>query len=68
MNPASIYADLLAQVRAALDDRVATKVADATGLSSATIRAIRNGDQGNPSWKTLEKLSSYLNLAEPVHD
>lgn len=47
------------EVRKRLADRRLDIVAEATGLSSGTIARIRDG-RGDPTVKTLETLSRYL--------
>lgn len=46
-------------IRAGLADRRLSVVAERTGLSEPTLRAIRDGE-GNPTIKTLNKVASYL--------
>lgn len=46
-------------IRQGLADRRISVVAKATGLSSPTIRAIREG-RGNPTIATLNKIAAYL--------
>ena len=50
----------LDQIKAKLEDRQTTKVAEATGLSRQTIYEIRRGIQTNPTHETLKRLSDYL--------
>ena len=50
----------LEQIRAALQDRMASKVARATGLHYNTIRDIRSNPRANPSYTSLKALSDYL--------
>ncbi len=47
-------------IRAALHDRRIAIVAEKTGLSAPTIRAIRDSQDANPTLATLEKLAAYL--------
>lgn len=47
-------------IRQALMDRRIPVVAERTGLSEPTIRAIRDGKNTNPTLKTLETLANYL--------
>jgi len=50
----------LEEIRRRLQDRVSVVVAANTGLSRATIAALKNGTSPNPSRTTLRKLSDYL--------
>ena len=50
----------LEQIRTALQDRMASKVARATGLHYNTIRDIRSNPRANPSYTSLKALSDYL--------
>lgn len=52
--------DLLTRVRDALSDRNLSRVAAATGLHENTVRAIANGKNKNPTFETLQRLSTYL--------
>ena len=47
-------------IRAALHDRRLSVVAEKTGLSEPTIRAIRDSDKANPTIATLARLAEYL--------
>lgn len=47
-------------VRMALADRRPGFVAEKTGLSVATVTAIRDGKNDNPTIATLQKLADYL--------
>jgi transcriptional regulator with XRE-family HTH domain len=47
-------------IRAALHDRRISVVAERTGLSEPTIRAIRDSDNANPMLSTLQTLATYL--------
>jgi len=47
-------------IRSALHDRRISVVAQKTGLSEPTVRAIRDNPDCNPTISTLEKLSNYL--------
>ena len=47
-------------IRAALADRMPSRVAEKTGLHPNTIRAIRDGDNINPTLATIEKIAAYL--------
>ena len=47
-------------IRAALHDRRISVVAERTGLSEPTIRAIRDSDTANPMLSTLQALAAYL--------
>lgn len=51
---------ILDEVRRLLADRRLDKVAAATGLHRDTIRAIRDGENTNPTLATLQKLYDYL--------
>lgn len=48
------------QIRVALQDRRIDLVADAAGVGYSTVRDIRSGDNTNPTYDTLAKLSAYL--------
>ena len=50
----------LKQIQARLADRRIDKVAEATGLHYNTVRNIREGVTGNPSWRVVKALSDYL--------
>lgn len=52
--------DLLTRIRDALGDRNLSRVAAATGLHENTVRAIANGKNTNPTFETLQRLSTYL--------
>ena len=47
-------------LKSRLKDRNVTTIANETGLSRATISAIKNGGQDTPSYPVLEKLSNYF--------
>ena len=47
-------------IRSALADRRISIVAEKTGLSEPTIRAVRDGE-GNPTLNTLNLIAAYLN-------
>jgi transcriptional regulator with XRE-family HTH domain len=47
-------------VRQALHDRMPSRVAEKTGLSVATVTAIKNGRNTNPTIGTLNALVAYL--------
>lgn len=47
-------------IRQALHDRMPSRVAEKTGLSAATITAIKYGRNTNPTLATLDKLAKYL--------
>jgi len=47
-------------IKAALHDRRVSVVADKTGLSEPTIRAIRDNPDANPTLATLQTLALYL--------
>ena len=46
-------------IRGALADRRLSVVAEKTGLSVPTLRAVRDGE-GNPTVKTLNTIATYL--------
>jgi transcriptional regulator with XRE-family HTH domain len=48
------------EIRLALQDRRLTAIAQATGLHYNTVIAIKRGEQLNPSYDTLIRLSTYL--------
>lgn len=48
------------QIRAALQDRVLTRVSEATGISRATLHRIKRGADTNLTEKTIKALSDYL--------
>lgn len=50
----------LDKIRAGLQDRRINVVAEATGLSVATIANIRSGRQDNPTYAVAKALSDYL--------
>lgn len=50
----------LDQIKQALEDRRLSIVSEATGLHYNTLKNIRDGKNGNPSIKTLNKISAYL--------
>lgn len=52
------------KVRAALQDRVVTVVADRAGLSRATVAAIKSGEAAKASKKTLLALATVLGLSD----
>lgn len=51
-------------IRELLQDRNARKVAAATGLHENTVRAIRSGENINPTANTIKALSDYLEPAK----
>ena len=51
------------EISAALQDRILTVVAEATGVHRDTLQAIRNGT-ANPTERTLAKLRTYLGAKE----
>jgi predicted transcriptional regulator len=57
----------LDNIKTMLQDRVLSKVSDATGLSAQTIADIRDGKQTSPRYSTIKALSDYLAPA-PRHD
>lgn len=50
----------LEQIRAQLQDRRPTMVAQETGLHFNTIRSIRDNPAANPTYKAIKALSEYL--------
>jgi transcriptional regulator with XRE-family HTH domain len=54
------FDEQMARIRAALDDRNLSKVAEATGLHENTVRNIAKGRGETPSLATIEKLGNYL--------
>jgi DNA-binding Xre family transcriptional regulator len=50
----------LDQIKQALEDRRLNIVSEATGLHYNTLKNIRDGKNENPSIKTLNKISAYL--------
>jgi transcriptional regulator with XRE-family HTH domain len=50
----------LDQIRAALADRNLQAVAQAAGIHYNTVREVANNKDANPTYKTLKKLSDYL--------
>jgi len=52
--------DELQWIRGALADRRLSVIAEKTGVSEPTIRAIRDSSDGNPKVKTLQRLAEYL--------
>jgi len=50
----------LERIRAALDDRMLSKVASSTGLHENTVRNIAKGRGEMPTLATIEKLGNYL--------
>ena len=53
--------DILEKIRHALRDRYVTVVAQETGISYQTIRAIKAG-KSNPTIKTVRRLADYLEV------
>ena len=47
-------------IKSALHDRRISVVAEKTGLSEPTIRAVRDNPESNPTITTLQKLATYL--------
>lgn len=47
-------------LRALLEDRVLSKIAEKTGISRQTLIAIRDGANTNPEHNTLKKISDYF--------
>jgi transcriptional regulator with XRE-family HTH domain len=52
------------EIRAALHDRKLTVVASSTGLHYNTISSIKRGEQLNPNYDTLARLSAYLSTQQ----
>jgi len=50
----------VAKIRAALKDRMFSRVADATGLHVNTVRKLAKEESSNFSLTTIEKLERYL--------
>ena len=50
----------LDQIRARLRDSSPMKVSKACGVHYQTIRAIRDGVNANPTWRSVKALSDYL--------
>lgn len=48
-------------IKSALHDRRISIVAEKTGLSEPTIRAVRDNPDANPTLATLQALANYLN-------
>jgi predicted transcriptional regulator len=48
------------QIRFQLRDRRLDLVAKGSGLSASTIRDLRNGEQINPNYRTIKRLTEYL--------
>jgi uncharacterized alkaline shock family protein YloU len=59
-NIREAIADQIARVREALQDRVHSKVAEATGLHVNTVRNIAKSSDQKFSLTTIEKLEKYL--------
>ena len=59
-NIRDAIADQIARVREALQDRVHSKVAEATGLHVNTVRNVAKDGSQRFSLVTLEKLEKYL--------
>ena len=57
----------LEEIRHALEDRVPTKVAEATGVHYNTIRQIRSNPEANPTHKVMQKISDYLESRRVSH-
>jgi len=51
-------------IRLALRDRRISMVSAATGLHYNTIKAVRDNEDANPSYKVLKALSDYLEGAK----
>lgn len=54
----------LETIRKQLDDRSLYKVSDRTGIHYNTLLKIRDGENANPSYKTVLTLSKYLGGAQ----
>lgn len=52
------------QIRLALRDRRISMVSAATGLHYNTIRALRDNESANPSYKVMKALSDYFEGAK----
>ena len=50
----------LEQIRDALKDRRIDIVARAAGVHPNTVRDLRDNPKANPTWRTLDALSRYL--------
>ena len=50
----------LDEIKIRLADRRLDVVSDATGLHRSTIARVRDGDQANPTYQVMRKLSAYL--------
>lgn len=50
----------LDQIRTRLRDSSPLKVSKASGIHYQTIRAIRDGTNANPTWRSVKALSDYL--------
>lgn len=50
----------LQQLKALLQDRKLSSVAEATGLHPNTLREIKDGINTNPTLRTMEALNSYF--------
>ena len=50
----------LETIRSLLQDRRPNAVSEATGLSYGTIKAIRDGENTNPTLNVMQALSDYL--------
>jgi len=50
----------LDEVRAALNDRNLSMVAESVGVTRSYLSAIRSGKAGNPSYEMVKRLSEYL--------
>ena len=51
-------------IRLALQDRRISMVSTATGLHYNTIKAVRDNEDANPSYKVIKALSDYLEGAK----
>ena len=57
----------LEQIRLALQDRRLGVIAAATGLHPNTIRRLRDEQDHDPAWRTVERLDHYLDSMEAKH-
>ena len=54
----------LDQIREALQDRIPSKVVEATGLHYNTVRDIRDNPHANPTYRVMMALSNYFESAK----
>lgn len=57
----------LQEIREALQDRMPSKVAEATGVHYNTVREIRDNPDANPTYRVLAALSDYLKTKVPCN-